>query len=247
MPRIVLLLVGLALFATAPAAHADHREGGWDDGPAPLAEEPATDGGWDGGGWDEAGAADPVEEADADWDVVDDADWGDAGVPEAEPEPRTRVPAAPALPTVPVKRLVPGRTARLRTDGKAAIPRGAPKRVRTLIAAANQIVGKPYKWGGGHVRLFDSGYDCSGAVSYALIRSSLLRTPMVSGQLAGWDRGGAGRWVTIYANKGHVYLEVAGLRLDTSPVGDPTRRKGVRWRPVIGRRPGFAARHPAGL
>jgi hypothetical protein len=244
MPRIVLLLSTLALLVAAPAAHANHRQGGWDDGPAPIADDPAGDGWTDP---DPVAPADPVDEADPDWDVVDDAEWGDAGVPEVEPAPRPPTPTLPALPTVPVRKLVPGRTARLRTDGKAAIPRGAPKRVRALIAAANQIVGKPYKWGGGHGRLVDSGYDCSGAVSYALIRSSLLRTPMVSGRLAGWDRAGGGRWVTVYANKGHVYMEVAGLRLDTSPVGDPTRRKGVRWRPLIGRRGGFSARHPAGL
>jgi hypothetical protein len=135
----------------------------------------------------------------------------------------------------------------LRADGRAAIPRGAPRRVRAVIAAANQIVGKPYKWGGGHGRLVDSGYDCSGAVSYALIRAGLLRGVLVSGGLAHVHRAGAGRWVSIYANDGHVYLEVAGLRLDTSPVGDPTGRHGVRWRPVIGRRPGFRARHPGGL
>ena len=152
-----------------------------------------------------------------------------------------------ALPTVPVTKTIPGTVARLRTDGKAAIPRGAPKRVQALIAAANEIVGKPYKWGGGHARLADVGYDCSGAVSYALIGARMLGSPMVSGTLAKWQAAGAGKWLSIYANKGHVYLEVAGLRLDTSPVGDATRRNGVRWRPVIGRRAGFHARHVVGL
>jgi hypothetical protein len=136
----------------------------------------------------------------------------------------------------------------MRKDGKAAVPRGAPKRVRRVIAAANQIVGKPYKWGGGHGSLLDKGYDCSGAVGYALIRgASLMRSVMVSGQMARWGSAGAGKWVTVYAHSGHVYMEVAGLRLDTSPYGDPSRRSGVRWRPVVGRRGGFAARHPAGL
>jgi hypothetical protein len=164
-----------------------------------------------------------------------------------DPRPRPR-PAPPAvLPTIPVTKTVPGTVARLRTDGKAAIPRGAPKRVQALIAAANRIVGKPYKWGGGHARLADAGYDCSGAVSYALIGGGMLASPMVSGTLAKWQAAGSGKWLSIYANKGHVYLEVAGLRLDTSPVGDPTRRNGVRWRPVIGRRTGFHARHVVGL
>jgi hypothetical protein len=154
---------------------------------------------------------------------------------------------APALPTVPVTKMVPGKVARLRTDGKAAIPRAAPKRIQALIAAANHIIGKPYLWGGGHARIADAGYDCSGAVSYALIGAQLLASPMVSGTLAKWDAAGAGKWLSVYANKGHVYLEVAGLRLDTSAVGDRAGRDGVRWRPVIGRRPGFHARHVVGL
>ncbi|MFP5363061.1 MAG: hypothetical protein ACLGI5_10065 [Thermoleophilia bacterium] len=142
---------------------------------------------------------------------------------------------------------VAGRTARLRTDGKAAIPRGAPKRVRALISQYNRIVGKRYKWGGGHARLVDTGYDCSGAVGYGLIKGGMLRTTMVSGSFARWGAAGAGRWVTVYAHRSHVYIEVAGLRLDTSSVGDRAGRGGVRWRPVIGQRRGFKVRHPAGL
>jgi len=159
------------------------------------------------------------------------------------------VPTPPVAPAVELVRTatVAGRVARMRTDGLAAIPRAAPKRVRTLIAAVNRIIGKPYKWGGGHARLLDKGYDCSGAVSYALIGAGLLASPQVSGRLARFGAKGAGRWVTVYANKGHVYLEVAGLRLDTSSVGDTRRRSGVRWRPLIGARRGFAVRHPVGL
>jgi hypothetical protein len=167
-------------------------------------------------------------------------------------------PAAPVTPMTPVTPVVPevplvttptvsGTVARLRTDGKAAIPRGVPKRVRAIIAAANQIIGKPYKWGGGHAKLVDRGYDCSGTVSYALIGAGLLASPLVSGAFARWGSAGAGRWTTLYANKGHVYMEVAGLRLDTSAVGDPLGRSGVRWRPVIGNRRGFHVRHVTGL
>jgi hypothetical protein len=108
-------------------------------------------------------------------------------------------------------------------------------------------IGKPYKWGGGHGRLFDSGYDCSSSVSYALIRAQLLGSPMVSGLLAHWGIKGAGKYVTIFANKSHVYMEVAGLRLDTSGVGDRGGKSGVRWRPPIGKRFGFAVRHISGL
>jgi hypothetical protein len=167
------------------------------------------------------------------------SDWDDDW---EEPEPEPQIPLVTTA-------TVPGKVAMLRTDGKAAIPRGAPKRVRAIIAAANQIAGKPYKWGGGHAKLVDRGYDCSGTVSYALIRSGtgLLAAPLVSGAFARWGAAGEGRWVSVYANKGHVYMEVAGLRLDTSAAGDFTGGKGVRWRPVTGRRKGFKARHPAGL
>jgi hypothetical protein len=142
---------------------------------------------------------------------------------------------------------VAGTVARVRTDGRAAIPRGAPKRVRSLIAQYNRIVGKRYKWGGGHATLVDNGYDCSGAVGYGLIKGGLLRTAMVSGSFARWAAAGAGRWVTVYAQKSHVYVEIAGLRLDTSPAGDRSERSGVRWRPLIGQRRGFNVRHPVGL
>lgn len=169
----------------------------------------------------------------------------------AQPAPPAQpvVPVTPVQPAVPLVTTgtVPGTVARMRTDGRAAIPRGAPKAVRAIIAAANQIIGKPYKWGGGHAKLVDRGYDCSGAVSYALIRSGLLGYPMVSGTFARWGGAGQGRWTTIYANKGHVYMEVAGLRLDTSAVGDPAGGSGVRWRPPIGKRRGFHVRHVTGL
>jgi hypothetical protein len=192
------------------------------------------------------------------WDEPPAADTEDWAPPVAEPlplpaplppppAPQPAPPEIPVLPEIPPTKMVPGTVAKLRTDGKAAIPRGAPQRVRALIASANRIVGKPYKWGGGHARIADTGYDCSGTVSYALIGSGLLAGPMVSGSFARWSEAGDGRWVTIFANKGHVYLEAAGLRLDTSAVGDPRGGSGPRWRPLIGRRRGFSVRHPAGL
>ena len=88
----------------------------------------------------------------------------------------------------------------LRSDGTAAVPRDAPDRVRGLIAAANEIVGKPYRWGGGHGQLADSGYDCSGAVSYALIGAHLLPTPLSSALFAGALPAGAGRWISVYGS-----------------------------------------------
>mgnify|MGYP001442042787 CR=1 FL=1 len=198
---------------------------------------------------------------DADQEVVDESDPDgnpgpdDPEVPAPTPPPTPSVPfehdpQPPSLPVFPplvTTGTVPGREARMRTDGKAAIPRGAPLRVRAIIAAANKIIGRRYKWGGGHARLVDSGYDCSGTVSFALIRSGELGSPLVSGSFARWGRRGRGSYVTIYANRNHVYMEVAGLRLDTSSVGDPGGRSGVRWRPAIGRRERFAVRHVPGL
>ena len=151
------------------------------------------------------------------------------------------------LPAPVTTSFVAGKVARVRTDGKAAIPRGAPKRVRSLISQYNRIVGQRYRWGGGHAVLEDRGYDCSGAVGYGLIRAGMLRSSMVSGGFARWASAGLGRWVTIYANPSHVYTEIAGLRLDTSSYGDGTGAAGVRWRPVIGQRTGFKRRHPVGL
>jgi hypothetical protein len=214
-----------------------------------LADDPF----WDG--------PDPSFPDPYDIDPSDFVDLGDgsAAMPPipapTSPAPTYPAPTTPATPIAPVQPVAPlvttgtvsGKVARMRTDGKAAIPRGAPKSVRAIIAAANQIVGKPYKWGGGHAKLVDRGYDCSGAVSYALIRAGLLNGSMVSGTFARWGSAGAGRWTTIFANKGHVYLEVAGLRLDTSAVGDPAGRSGVRWRPLIGKRRGFHVRHVTGL
>ncbi len=195
----------------------------------------------------------PVDESDPDGSPGPDTPTVDTPpvvtppVPSVPFEHGPEPPPAPLYPPLVTTGTVSGRVAQMRTNGKAAIPRGAPLRVRAIIAAANRIIGKRYKWGGGHARLMDSGYDCSGTVSYALIRSGELSSPLVSGSFARWGSRGAGSYVTIYANRGHVYMEVAGLRLDTSAVGDPGGRSGVRWRPAIGRRDRFAVRHVPGL
>lgn len=130
-------------------------------------------------------------------------------------------------------------------NGQAIAPPGAPLAVRQMIAAANQISGRPYVWGGGHASFLSRGYDCSGAVGYVLHAAGLLDQTMVSGQLAYWGEGGLGRWVTVYANDKHVFMVVAGLRFDTRD--DPPGVTGPRWKraKVDPRR--FAARHPLGL
>lgn len=129
--------------------------------------------------------------------------------------------------------------------GRAVAPPNAPQAVRRVIAAANRIDGRPYIWGGGHVRWATRGYDCSGAVSYALHGAGLLETTMVSGQLADWGAPGVGRWITIYANAEHVFMIVAGLRYDTRD--DPPGVSGPRWHQPLADPRGFVARHPAGL
>ena len=105
--------------------------------------------------------------------------------------------------------------------------------MQEVVWAANRIVGAPYRWGGGHRRGFDdTAYDCSGSVSYALAGALLLQRPLASPALERWGRRGRGPWVTVYANASHAFLQVAGLRLDTSAADDPGGRRGVRWRPV---------------
>jgi cell wall-associated NlpC family hydrolase len=125
----------------------------------------------------------------------------------------------------------PGR-AKLRKDGIAIAPADAPPQIQAAIAAGNEIRHLPYRWGGGHRSFYDSGYDCSGAVSYVLYRAGLLSSPMTSGGFASsWGALGKGRWITVYGNAGHVYMVVAGLRFDTSSAGDRWRQgKGPRWR-----------------
>jgi cell wall-associated NlpC family hydrolase len=130
-------------------------------------------------------------------------------------------------------------------DGAAIAPRNAPTAVKQVIAAANEINHRPYIWGGGHTSFFAHGYDCSGAVGYALHGAGLLGTTMVSGQLASWGSGGSGRWITIYANKDHVFMVVAGLRFDTR--SDPPGVSGPRWHRAWADPRKFVARHPAGL
>jgi hypothetical protein len=112
-----------------------------------------------------------------------------------------------------------------------------------VIAAGNVIAKEPYKWGGGHGRWDDDGYDCSGSVSYALHGAGLLDSPLVSGDFAHWGDRGNGRWITIYANADHVYMVVAGIRFDTSA----RSRTGSRWTTEDRSSAGFAVTHPDGL
>jgi hypothetical protein len=158
----------------------------------------------------------------------------------------TTVPGAPAG-TVPGPSS-PTSIATVLPDGKASIPPGAPYAVTRAIQAANRIHRRTYIWGGGHRSFKAKGYDCSGAVSYVLHAAGLLSSPLVSGQLAFWGVPGPGSWITVYANKTHTYMVVAGLRYDTSPRGETVNQgRGPRWRYTVRTGFGFAVRHYAGL
>jgi hypothetical protein len=138
----------------------------------------------------------------------------------------------------------PTAKARLLPNGMVIPPKSAPARVKAVIAAANRIRSKPYIYGGGHARWWDKGYDCSGSVSYALRGGRFLSSPMPSGPLASWGLPGEGRWITVYANGGHTYAVIAGLRWDTSGNLDGTT--GPSWHEDLRSPAGFVARHPAG-
>ena len=137
-------------------------------------------------------------------------------------------------------------------NGQAIAPASAPTRVKRVIEAGNRIVSKPYRYGGGHKAFssqLDSGYDCSGSVSYALYGGRFLRSPLDSTGFMSWARTGTGQWITVYAHGGHAYLVVAGLRFDTS-MHDPDARgprSGPRWSKRLRRSAAFVPRHPRGF
>jgi cell wall-associated NlpC family hydrolase len=128
-------------------------------------------------------------------------------------------------------------------NGVALPPLEAPPEVRAIFEAGNTIARSPYKWGGGHGKWQDNGYDCSGSVSYALAAAGLLNTPLASGPLMSWGKAGKGKWITIYTNPGHVFMVVAGVRFDTVARG----QTGSRWINSMTDTSGYVARHPAGF
>ena len=129
------------------------------------------------------------------------------------------------------------------TGGMVQAPPGAPAAVAQVIAAGNAIATLPYIYGGGHASFHADGYDCSGSVSYALAAAGLVSSPMVSGGFETWGDPGPGRWITVYANAGHVWMEVAGWRFDTVALAEG----GTRWSRGGGEFAGFVVRHPPGL
>jgi peptidoglycan hydrolase CwlO-like protein len=137
--------------------------------------------------------------------------------------------------------LTPGEAASFISESQASVPSAAPPAIAAAIEAANSIATTPYIWGGGHGSFESSGYDCSGAVSFALHGGGFLESPLDSTGLETWGEPGAGHWITVYANAEHAWMVIAGLAFDT--VGGP----GPRWHPELVDSPeGFIARHPPG-
>lgn len=161
----------------------------------------------------------------------------------------TTAPAAGAGTTKELKQAIKdaggdGRRVTLTSDGSALAPIGAPDEVQAAINAANAIRSFPYIWGGGHGSFQDNGYDCSGSVSYALAGAGLVQKPMTSGQFESWGAPGKGKWITVYANGGHMFMVVGGLRYDTSFRDGP---RGSRWQDAPRNMKGFTVRHWPGL
>jgi len=136
--------------------------------------------------------------------------------------------------------------ATLTPDGLAIPPINAPPAVQAIIAAGNEIAHLPYRWGGGHTTYEDTAYDCSGSISFVFGAAGLLKSTVVSGELENWGAAGPGKWITVFANAGHTFMYVAGLRFDTVALAET----GSRW----SNRPAdesnlntFAVRHPIGL
>jgi cell wall-associated NlpC family hydrolase len=172
------------------------------------------------------------------------------------PAPATPVPAGPtsappatggAAYGVAFQPIVPGLVAQM-VNGIAYAPDQAPDQVKQAIWAANQIVGMPYRLGGGHkLGFIDRAYDCSGTVSFAMHGAGLLAAPRDSSSFLRYGLAGKGQWITVYTNPSHAFAVIAGLRLDTSAAGDPAGGSGPRWRPNLRSTRGYRARHPLGL
>jgi cell wall-associated NlpC family hydrolase len=252
-PRAAFVVPALALAAIAVAAliAIPKLTGGSGSAPGELASVELAPQPWQGHAKPEYQSERELQKA-APWDTPS---------PRTAPgaiDPKTGMPAASAgtngsyTPPSPAERKrvytathpVGGVESALLLNRTALAPASAPDPIRQMISAANLIVGQPYRWGGGHGSFQSKGYDCSGAVSYALAGAGLLQAPMSSSGFMSYGIPGRGRWLTIYANPGHVYAVIAGLRWDT--VGD-ARGSGPRWHPLDAYPSGFVARHLPGL
>jgi hypothetical protein len=230
-PRPALLLALLCLASPAAALADDGGYTNWapDDSsgqsapapdPADTGQTPATD-------TEDAGLADPA-----------------TGVPypssgQTVDPLEGRTPAIPMLPD-PGPRL----KVKVRTSGRVAVIRkGLPRAIRQIVNAGNRIAKLPYRYGGGHGSFSDTAYDCSGSLAYALHAAGLVDATLDSTMFEHWGVKGKGRWITVYANSGHAWMVVAGLRFDTVALA----QTGSRWTPDMTSTRGFVARHPAGF
>jgi hypothetical protein len=252
MPRILIVLAALVALAVGALLAVSRLSDDSRSAPDRLASARLAPEPWAGRAKPEYRSEQDLEKA-APWDRPPPKQTAPAPI-----DPVTGMPAASAgtngsyTPPPPSERKrvytathpVGGVPSALLLNRTALAPPSAPDPIRQMISAANLIVGQPYEWGGGHASFQSKGYDCSGAVSYALAGAGLLRAPMASGQFMSYGIPGRGRWLTIYANRDHVYAVIAGLRWDT--VGD-ARGSGPRWHPFDAYPQGFVARHLPGL
>ncbi|MDQ3742257.1 MAG: C40 family peptidase [Actinomycetota bacterium] len=158
-------------------------------------------------------------------------------------QPAEEIPEPPPLPEPSDDEAIT--RAEVLDNGVALPPLESPPEIRAIIEAGNQIARTPYKWGGGHGKWQDTGYDCSGSVSYALAAAGLLNGPLASGPLMQWGKPGRGKWLTIYSNPGHVFMVVAGVRFDTSAAN--RGKTGSRFTNEMRPTGGYVARHWPGL
>jgi hypothetical protein len=255
MTFLAALIAALLLAAPAAAQHVPSVPTGWSTGDGQADQRGNGNGNHPWSGWnddEDGGGGDAGDEGSGDESAGDDLPGDAADSPggwidgdELAPPGIGEDTGAELLPPAGARPIVKGRLARLGANGVAYAPSKAPASVKRVIWAANQLRNKPYKWGGGHAGWRDSGYDCSGSVSFALHAAGLLGAPQVSGSFARYGKSGKGRWISIYANKGHVFMVVAGMRFDTSPYG--AGGKGPRWRVTARPAGGFKVRHPAGF
>jgi cell wall-associated NlpC family hydrolase len=263
LPRSFALALALMTLAACPAAAQAHYHPGDDsqyvDDGSGYDDGSGTDDGSgydDGSGTDDTGcdsedvaclddtSCDPGDDScvSYDCDVTEDDSCDDSAPTDAVPSP-----AAPAQsatnPFVPIPAPTLPTLLHLHPSGKVWASPKLPRVVRKVVAAANRIAKKPYRYGGGHGTFFDTAYDCSGSVSYALHGGGLLNATLTSGMLEHWGRKGKGKWITVYANAGHTFMVVAGMRYDTGA----RPGSGTRWNPWQRPARGFVVRHPAGL
>jgi hypothetical protein len=272
LPRSFLLALALTAFAAWPAVAQAHYHPGDDSpyvDPAGSDDSSVSDDGSgydDGSSYDDGSGYDDGSDSGCDSEDVaclddttcnpsdDSCDSYDCNVTEDDscddsaPTDALPTPAAPAgegaqSPFVPIPSPALPTLLHLHSDGKVWASPKLPHVVREVVAAANRIAKKPYRYGGGHGTFSDTAYDCSGSVSYALHGGGLLNATLTSGMLERWGRKGKGRWITVYANAGHTFMVVAGMRYDTGA----RPGSGTRWNPWQRPARGFVVRHPAGL